>query len=315
MPVFGRHYRSGHAAVVHAVSTPYRERSHFDGQDVLESGFPGPGSTESGWLNRAISAIPSGGRIGTKGGIAVGYSTPLVLRGSAAVLGWAPQLLPVATDDTANRVLDLYARSDPILHLALAKGLETEKLASAMSDPKQQRGALNSIIGMRLAAEGAARLIAADDGPRIAALAFDGWDTHVNEGGATGHLAQLLSGLDAAFDAFESGLGPAWNDTAIVAITEFGRTARINGTSGTDHGTATVAMLDGGAIKGGRVIADWPGLKESNLYEGRDLSPTINLRAVLKGLLADQFGLSAAVLGDSIFPDSIAVKPMQGLLT
>lgn len=184
MPVFGRHYRSGHAAVVHAVSTPYRERSHFDGQDVLESGFPGPGSTESGWLNRAISAIPSGGRIGTKGGIAVGYSTPLVLRGSAAVLGWAPQLLPVATDDTANRVLDLYAHSDPILHLALAKGLETEKLASAMSDPKQQRGALNSIIGMRLAAEGAARLIAADDGPRIAALAFDGWDTHVNEGGA-----------------------------------------------------------------------------------------------------------------------------------
>lgn len=156
--------------------------------------------------------------------------------------------------------------------------------------------------------------MAADDGPRIAALAFDGWDTHVNEGGATGRLANLLGGLDGAFEEFQKGLGSSWNDTAIVTITEFGRTARINGTVGTDHGTGTVVLLAGGAIKGGRVIADWPGLKPAQLHEGRDLAPTSDVRAVLKGVLADQFGLSAAVLGDAVFPDSSAVKPMRNLV-
>ena len=172
----------------------------------------------------------------------------------------------------------------------------------------------NPGTGMRLAAEGAAKLMAADDGPRIAALAFDGWDTHANEGGATGRLAQLLGGLDGAFEAFESGLGPHWRDTAVVAITEFGRTARINGTTGTDHGTATVAFLLGGAVKGGRVIADWPGLRDAQLHEGRDLKPTIDLRSVLKGLLADQFGLLDSSLGEKVFPKSAGVAPMRGLL-
>lgn len=176
------------------------------------------------------------------------------------------------------------------------------------------KGGLDSAAGMRQAAQGAAKLIAADDGPRVAALAFDGWDTHVNEGGVTGRLATLLGGLDGAFEEFEKGLGERWKDTAIVAITEFGRTAQINGTVGTDHGTGTVVLLAGGAIKGGRVIADWPGLKPAQLYEQRDLAPTSDVRAVLKGLLADQFGLSAAVLGDKVFPESAAVKPMWDLV-
>jgi uncharacterized protein (DUF1501 family) len=167
---------------------------------------------------------------------------------------------------------------------------------------------------MRQAAQGAAKLIATDDGPRVAALAFDGWDTHVNEGGATGRLATLLGGLDGAFEEFEKGLGERWKDTAIVTITEFGRTAQVNGTVGTDHGTGTVVLLAGGAIKGGRVIADWPGLKPAQLYEQRDLAPTSDVRAVLKGLLADQFGLSAAVLGDKVFPESAAVAPMRDLI-
>ena len=167
---------------------------------------------------------------------------------------------------------------------------------------------------MRRVAEGAARLIAADDGPRIAALAFDGWDTHANEGGATGRLQMLLSGLDGAFQAFEQGLGAAWKDTVVVAITEFGRTARINGTTGTDHGTGTVAFLAGGAVKGGRVIADWPGLKEAQLYQHRDLKPTTDLRAVVKGLLADHLGLSPTVLAQKVFPDSSSVAPMKGLV-
>jgi len=166
----------------------------------------------------------------------------------------------------------------------------------------------------RLVARGAAKLMAADDGPRIAALAFDGWDTHANEGGPVGRLAQLLSGLDGALAEFESGLGGRWRDTVLVVATEFGRTARINGTEGTDHGTGTVALLAGGAVNGGRVISDWPGLKPGNLYEGRDLAPTTDLRAVIKGVLRDHLGLAERVLAETVFPDSAPVKPIKGLV-
>jgi uncharacterized protein (DUF1501 family) len=313
MPVFARLYRAGQGAVVHAVATPYRERSHFDGQDVLESGFPGPGRVGSGWLNRAIAALPRGAPVAVRGGLGVGATTPLIMRGQAPVLGWSPQTLPQPTEDLANRVLDLYRHLDPLLAEALMQGLATEKIAGGEMD-KTPRGGFATAAGMRQAAQGAARLIAADDGPRVAALAFDGWDTHANEGGATGRLAQLLGGLDCALEEFERTLAPVWQDTAIVIATEFGRTARINGTVGTDHGTATVAFLVGGAIKGGRMIADWPGLKPDQLYENRDLAPTTDLRAVLKGVLADHLGLGGRVLAESVFPDSLAVKPMNGVI-
>ena len=317
MPVFARLFRNGQAAVVHAAATGYRERSHFDGQDVLESGFAGPGHVATGWLNRALESLPAGDRVATLGGLAVGPSTPLVIRGAAPVLGWAPQSLPAPSDGLAARVLDLYRHRDPILAVALQKGLDADRMAlddQMGATAVKPKGGLDSAAGMRQAAQGAAKLIAAEDGPRVAALAFDGWDTHVNEGGATGRLATLLGGLDGAFDEFQKGLGDRWKDTAIVVITEFGRTARINGTVGTDHGTGTVVLLAGGAIKGGRVIADWPGLKPAQLYQQRDLAPTSEVRAVLKGLLADQFGLSAAVLGDKVFPESAAVKPMRDLV-
>ena len=163
-------------------------------------------------------------------------------------------------------------------------------------------------------AAGAARLLAAEDGPRIAALVLDGWDTHVNEGAATGALATRLAGLDAALAAFEAGLGPVWRDTVILVVTEFGRTARVNGTSGTDHGTGTVALLVGGAVKGGRVIADWPGLRDRDLHEGRDLRPTSDLRAVAKGAMAELFGVSASRLGEIVFPGTTAIKPVSGLV-
>jgi uncharacterized protein (DUF1501 family) len=310
MPVFGRLFKEGHAAVVHAAATGYRERSHFDGQDVLESGMPDAGFIESGWLNRAIAQIPQGDRINGKSALAVGAYTPLILRGSEPVIGWAPQILPVATADLANRVLDLYQHRDPILKVALERGLQVDRMVP--HDPKH--GDLYSIAGMRIAADGAAKLMAADDGPRIAVLDFDGWDTHANEGGATGRLAQLLGGLDGAFDTLHSGLGERWRDTAIVAITEFGRTARINGTVGTDHGTATVALLAGGAVKGNRVIVDWPGLKDANLYQNRDLKPTTDVRSVLMGLLADQFGISKTALTETVFPGSSRLPVLQGII-
>jgi uncharacterized protein (DUF1501 family) len=308
-------YRARTAAIVHATATNYRERSHFDGQDVLESGMLAPGFTESGWLNRAIGALPARERVARSGGLAIGAATPTILRGPAPVLGWAPETIPSAGDDLARRVLDLYAHTDPMLQAAMRQGLGIDKIAKAdMTSDGKPKGGPGSPAGMKQAAEGAARLLAADDGPRVAALVFDGWDTHAGEGGATGKLMQLLGGLDDAFAAFESGLGPAWRDTVVVAVTEFGRTARVNGTVGTDHGTGTVAFLVGGAVRGGRVIADWPGLKPAQLYEGRDLQPTTDVRAVLKGVLADQFGLSPAVLGTAVFPGTLAVRPMPDLL-
>ncbi|MBR0719002.1 DUF1501 domain-containing protein [Bradyrhizobium liaoningense] len=309
MPEFARMYRDKHAAVVHAVATPYRDRSHFDGQDVLESGYAGPGRVQSGWLNRALENLPRGERVSS--GLAVGPTTPLVLRGNAPTVGWAPVALPQADDDTAMRLVELYRHRDPALASALTQGLQLEKAASG-DDMKPKPG--NATAQMRLVARGAAKLMAADDGPRIAALAFDGWDTHANEGGAVGRLAFLLGGLDGALAEFESGLGDRWRNTVVVVATEFGRTARINGTDGTDHGTGTVALLAGGAVKGGRVISDWPGLKPANLYEGRDLKPTTDLRAVIKGVLQDQFGLSDRVLAETVFPDSAAARPMKGLV-
>ena len=307
MPEFARMYREGHAVVVHAVSTPYRDRSHFDGQDVLESGYAGPGRVQSGWLNRALEGLPRGERV--MSALAVGPTTPLVLRGAAATVGWAPVALPRADDDTAARLLDLYQHRDSALANALSQGLQLEKVTQG-EGMRPQPG----IKAIQQLARGAAKLMAADDGPRIAALALDGWDTHANEGGPVGRLAQLLSGLDGALLAFEGALGPRWRDTVVVIATEFGRTARINGTDGTDHGTGTIALLAGGAVNGGRVITDWPTLRPASLYQGRDLAPTTDLRAVLKGVLADHLGISESVLASSVFPDSAATPPMQGLI-
>jgi uncharacterized protein (DUF1501 family) len=310
MPEFARMYREKHAAVVHAVATSYRDRSHFDGQDVLESGFSGPGRVQSGWLNRALEALPKGDRV--MSGLAIGPTTPLVLRGAAATVAWAPVALPQAADDTAMRLVELYRHRDPALGTALSQGLQLDK--AAQGDDMKPKPGTNSAGAMRLVARGAAKLMSADDGPRIAALAFDGWDTHANEGGSVGRLAQLLGGLDGALAEFETGLGERWRDTVVVVATEFGRTARINGTEGTDHGTGTVALLAGGAVKGGRVISDWPALKPASLYEGRDLAPTTDLRAVMKGVLHDHLGVAESVLAQKVFPDSAPVKPMKGLM-
>src|SRR3954470_1733637 len=283
MPNVARLFKAGQASIVHAVATPYRNRSHFDGQDVLESGQPTPGRTQSGWLNRLIAAVPKGDRIAPIGALGVGAVPPLVVRGPAPVLGWASPTMTPASDDLATRVAALYTQQDKGLAQVLNSGLKTDTLARAqgMAAPTQARSASDP-LGMKQAAEGAARLMAAPEGPRIAALAFEGWDTHANEGGATGQLATRLGGLDSAIAAFEKILGPAWRDTALLVVTEFGRTAQINGTLGTDHGEGTVAFVAGGAIRGGRVFADWPGLSAAALYEGRDLKPTPDLRAVAK---------------------------------
>src|SRR6202043_157818 len=185
----------------------------------------------------------------------------------------------------------------------------------AKSDQKPQPGPAAQVRAYFAESAGmAAKFLAQPDGPRIGALAFDGWDTHADEGALNGRLATLLGALDGALAAIESNMGPAWRDTVVVVVTEFGRTARINGTAGTDHGTGTIALLAGGAVKGGRVISDWPGLKPADLYQGRDLAPTTDLRAIMKGVLHDQFGLTERVLAEAVFPDSAPVKPIKGLV-
>lgn len=307
-----RLYARQQALIVHASATAYRDRSHFDGQDVLESGHERPGHTESGWMNRLLATVPAGERINPGAamrGISVGTVAPLVIRGPAPVLGWAPPALKPASGDLAPRLADLYGATDPLLAQALHDAVETGKIASGL-DVKAQGGP-GDPGGMAQMATGAARLIARPDGPRIAALAFEGWDTHAQE---VGRLGRLLGGLDGALAAFERELGDAWKDTVILVATEFGRTARVNGTEGTDHGTGTTAFLVGGAVKGGRVIADWPGLKEAQLRDGRDLAPTTDLRGIVKGIAVDLLGCSPAALGEAVFPGSLTVAPVRGLV-
>jgi uncharacterized protein (DUF1501 family) len=324
MPNLHRLYKAQHAAIVHATATSYRERSHFDGQDVLESGLARPGAVDTGWLNRALLALASDGRVDPRGGRAIGVGpvTPLVVRGQAPVMSWAPQQLLPANDDTQARLLDLYRHTDVKLANALEGRMRLAALgrAGGMDDATPNNAQLPppGIARVRAffadAAGTAARYLARPDGPRVGALGFVGWDTHINEGAAAGQLANLLGALDGALAAVETNMGDSWRETVVAVVTEFGRTARINGTDGTDHGTGTVAFLAGGALRGGRVIADWPGLKPANLYEERDLKPTTDLRAVLKGLLRDHLRVEERVLASTVFPGSADVKPTDGLV-
>ena len=325
MPNLYRMYKAGQAVVVHAAATPYRERSHFDGQDVLESGIAKPGRTESGWLNRALGAMEPGGRVDARGrsAFAIGPITPLVVRGSAPVLSWVPPRLPPVSDETTLRLLELYRHTDPTFARVLEDrlGLAAIARAGAVESKPNDQSAVIQIGGIAQvrtyfadAAGAAGKFLASPDGPRVGALALDGWDTHINEGAVTGRLAQLLGALDGALAAIETNMGDAWRETVVALVTEFGRTARINGNEGTDHGTGTVVLLAGGALKGGRVIADWPGLKEADLHDKRDLKPTTDLRAVIKGVFKEHLRVDARTLDSTIFPDSAAVAPMAGLL-
>jgi uncharacterized protein (DUF1501 family) len=319
MPNTHRLYKAGAATIVHASATPYRERSHFDGQDVLESGLSAPGTADSGWLNRALFSLQPAGSASPahRDAFAIGPIAPLVVRGPAPVLSWTPRRLPAASDDTLQRLLDLYRHTDPALARAVEERVGIASIARAGGMDEQQphaAGAGQIRAYFAESAGAAAKFLARPDGPRIGALAFDGWDTHAAEGATSGRLANLLGALDGAIAAIETEMSSAWRDMVVAVITEFGRTARINGTEGTDHGTGTVAMLIGGALQGGRVIADWPGLKPSNLHDGRDLKPTIDLRAVLKGVLKDHLRVEETALAAKVFPDSARIKPLAGLL-
>ena len=295
-------YPAGELLPIHAVAGPYRSRSHFEAQDLLESGTDH--RLTSGWLNRAVQAMPASDAGETA--MAVGVSLPLLLRGAAPVGAYAPPSFAKPQPELYARLAAL-TRPDPVLGPAVQSGLKERGFSATQlrgEDGGRDRYAFSALAGT------AGRLLAAADGPRVAALELGGWDTHAYQ---AGRLNSPLGQLAAGLVALREGLGDAWRQSAVLVMTEFGRTVRMNGTRGTDHGTATVAFLAGGAVAGGRVLANWPGLSDGNLLEDRDLQPTMDARALAKGVLAGHLGLTGPVLA-RVFPDSTAATAATGLL-
>jgi uncharacterized protein (DUF1501 family) len=308
------YYKRGEMLAIHAACSNYRGRSHFDGQDILESGAATPFGVRDGWVNRALAALgtPSGG---ARQGLALGQTVPLALRGPVPVASWAPNALPQLEPGLMQTIAEIY-RHDAALGPALAEGMKSQAFADEtmnggqrMSQPPAQ-GAQQ----FRQAAQAAGKMMAAAKGPRVAVMDIGGWDTHANQGGARGRLAGALQVLAEGLDDLAQGLGPAWKETVVLVETEFGRTAAVNGTGGTDHGTAGAAFLLGGTVAGGRVAADWPGLDGGRLHEGRDLAATTDLRAVAKTILIRHLGLPAQAVEARVFPDSAEARPLTGLL-
>jgi uncharacterized protein (DUF1501 family) len=294
-------YRSAELAPLHAVASPYRERSHFDGQDVLENGTASPSGARDGWLNRMLTRPEEA--------IGLGQTVPLVLRGVQRVPSWAPSRLPDTDAATLERIAWLYDQDE-----FFASRFQQALAIDAVTDMGPMQGDVRGGRGLLTAlAKAAGRFLAEPDGPRLAVLEYAGWDTHANQGALTGPLATRLGFVDEGLKLLQTSLGSSWRDTVVLAVTEFGRTAAINGTRGTDHGTGACALLAGGAVNGGRVIADWPGLASRDLFEGRDLRPTVDLRAVFKGVLGDHLGLSRSALDTAVFPGSAEVPPVRDL--
>lgn len=306
-------YGKGQLAVVHAVASPYRDRSHFDGQDLLENGTATPHAEHTGWLNRALGLLDRNATLG----LAVGQSVPLLLRGPASVTSWSPARLPEVSPDFLDKVADLY-RDDEVFGPALAAGLADQELIDKVGEGTDMSGAaMNGALRRRgtglvkAVTSTVGKLLAEADGPRIAVIDVPGWDTHANQ---KGRLAAVLGGLGEGLVNLAQALGPAWNRTIVLTLTEFGRTAVPNGTGGTDHGTAGAAFVMGGAVNGGRVIADWPGLSRGRLYQARDLAPTADIRSLCKAVLRDHLGLPLDAIDRIVFPGSGDAQPIADLV-
>jgi uncharacterized protein (DUF1501 family) len=298
-------YLAGELAVFQAVATPYRERSHFDAQNLLENGTTRPYGRDAGWLNVALAEVQARGTPG----VALGASVPLVLRGSAPVTSWSPSLMPAPEPDLLDRLARLY-RDDPLLAKPFAAAVETQSLMETGERGMRGDGRGTPVLAL---VQAAGRFLVQPDGPRVAAIDFGGWDTHANQAGDMGPLARNLRLFDRAVAQLKVSLAPVWKDTAVIVVTEFGRTVAVNGSRGTDHGTGSAAFAFGGAVRGGRVIAEWPGLADRDLHEGRDLRPTRDLRSVFKAALAAQLGVGEAALETRVFPESRAVRAVEGV--
>ncbi len=296
-------YENKELSFVHACSTAYRERSHFDGQKILENGTSDPYNKE-GWLNRLLSLSSE-----KYDGIAIDSGLPLIMQGESSVASWYPNRLK--TRDKQTELLEELFQSDQMLSANFESVMKIDELVGDQGVGKQFKSLMSKT----------GDILSADSGPNIAALELGGWDTHANQGSVNGRLSNQLKTLDEGLAALKESLGSRWNNTVIIAASEFGRTAKENGTKGTDHGTGNVILVAGGAMVnkesglsssdafGGQVIASWPGLGPKDLYQGRDLKPTTDMRGVIKGVLGEHLSINTEQL-NTIFPDSEMVKPL-----
>ncbi len=313
-------FKAKEAIALQAAATPYRMRSHFDGQNVLESGGLEPHELPTGWLNRALALYGQNGNRGDdKLGLAVGQSIPLSLQGKVEVATWAPDVFGMPSD-TMLILLDKMYKKDRLFEQALGEAVNVHNIADqALGGPDAMKkmgngGNLQNKDAMQKTAEAVGKILSDPKGPRIATMEINGWDTHFNQGTKYGPLANNIAALDSGFGALKESLGENWPKTVILAATEFGRTVRQNGTAGTDHGTASAAFLLGGAVNGGWVVAKWPGLGGNNLYQNRDLAPTMDLRQAAKAVLVEHLHLDPAEVEKHVFPQSAQFRPLEGLM-
>jgi uncharacterized protein (DUF1501 family) len=295
-------YTSGELCVLHAVGLSYRERSHFDAQQVLESGGNKPFELSTGWMGRALQASQ-------RDGLALTTAVPLTMRGSDRVDTWAPSSLPEPSQDLMARLGRLY-QQDP----ALAKALERSRslrAAPGFEQDAQREAARNGRDAMVQLARKAGDMLSRPDGPRGAMMEMGGWDTHANQAAPNGPLANNLRVLDAAVATLRTTLGEAWARTVVIIATEFGREVAVNGTQGTDHGSGGAAFVLGGAVNGGRVLGDWPGLAKAQRFEGRDLMPTTDMRAVLRSVLMDHWQVPQAAVDQTVLPGTQGMRSLD----
>lgn len=294
----GKMYAARQALFVHAVASPYRDRSHFDGQNVLETGASAAYRLKDGWMNRLLGLLPQD----EAKALALSSTVPMALRGVHEVASYAASRLPQPSDDLLTRVAALY-QPDEQLHALWTTAMQTRMTAGDLSDAGGRNGAATGAL--------AAKMLSGESGARIAMIETGGWDTH---SGQKARLAAQLRGLDQMVAALKSGLGADWANALVVVATEFGRTVAPNGTGGTDHGQASAAMLLGGAVDGSKVIADWPGLSQGALYEGRDLRPTTDLDATIAGALAQHYALDPSRAMTALFPETRGTALRQPLI-
>jgi len=282
-----RWYGEGQLAVVHAVASPYRERSHFDAQQLLESGGQKPFELSTGWLGRAMA-------VADKQGVALAPSLPVAMRGAPGATSWAPSRLKPANEDLLDRIAQMY-QQDPSFGAAFNRARTQSR--GVMGDAMAGDGGYGA--GFADLARQAGKFLATDGGPPVAWLESSGWDTHTQQ---AGRLARMLPNLDQGLSALREALGERWRGTTVLVLTEFGRSAAMNGSGGTDHGTAGVAFVAGGEVHGGRVLANWPGLAGRDLFEARDLRPTLDMRALLRSVVQRQFGIDSRRLLRDVLP-------------
>lgn len=296
-------YASNELSLIPAASTGYRNRSHFDGQNVLENGSGTPYGAKDGWLNRAILGLNEGDR---RLGLALGPTIPVILQGDGNVQTWANSQLPEADEDFLKQLGRVYG-SDPLF----TKTLEAANMAQ---DPNINMSGMTRRQmrndNTKISSKAAANLLSQSNGPRIAVLEIQGWDTHFDQ---ERRLSSLFEELSEAITTLKSGLGPQWQQTAVMVVSEFGRTAAENANRGTDHGTGGLAMLAGGAIKGGKIAGEWPGLSSKALYEGRDVLAANSYEGLFKSMLISHLGLEQSYVEDHVFPNSQSIFPMEGL--